>query len=191
MRLFKGIVDRIVEKEVKKRRFEMELMIKQEENQLIERHKIKVGELDGLIKDVARVRIKAEEEQKNLWKKLDILRDNLNAEKIFTKLWEMAYSKAVDAVWAIFKKETLHLAENAKIDGEIEGERKAKAKYDNMLDSAIYRFQGTVNAPLLFKRKQEIEAKFLIAQRNRDRDTTLKTEAQLELIKEVSNGKIN
>ena len=187
--MFKKLVDKIVEREVNKRRFDTELRIKKEETHLLEEHKLKVEKLDAVTKEVTRVRIKAEQEQENLWKKLDILRDNLNAEQIFSKLWEMAYSKAVDAVWAIFKKETLHLAENARIDGLYEGEKKAKEGYDKQLNSAIVTFQGAINAPLLFKRRQEIEEQFLVAQRSKDRETVLVTEAQLNLLKEVTNGK--
>ncbi len=136
------------------------------------------------ISELERVRNKAESEEKRLWERLDILRDNLNTEEVWLKLWEMAYSKAVDAVWAINQKETLHLIELARQESYL----KSKAEFDEDLrlrmDNLIQMSNSGENIPAvkILALKKDIEEKKLQAERIKNESLVNKYSAQLEII---------
>ncbi len=204
MGLFKRAADKIIQKQVDKRKSEIEQRIKEEESKILIAHKENIKEeenkllaiyksrtqqLETLIKDVERVKFRAEDEQKRLWERLDILRDSLNADQIFSKLWGMAYSKAVDVVWDLFKEETKHLVTLSKQDGYNQGELSSKTSYDRKLNELIKSSTDGVNIPLLFKRRDEANEKYLVSQKSKDIPRESFYKGQIELIEEITNGK--
>ncbi len=116
-----------------------------------EEYASKLSSLDNLIVKVAneiekssketeelkKVRAKAEEEQKRLWERLDILRDNLNTEDVWIKLWESAYSKAVDSVWLILQKEMLHMVGLSEEKAYLKAKEEFDADLNKRMDYLI------------------------------------------------------
>ena len=194
--MFKRIVDKIIDNEVAKRKLEIEERLRIEENKLKISYAEKLAELNALndklnnqIKEVERTRQNAEAEQKRLWERLDILRDNLNTEQVWMKLWESAFSKAVDVIWGIFKKETLHLIDLAKIDTYAEVEKKLSTQFDKKLGDIIAKSIDIVNVPLLLKLKEEAHKQYLIFEKVKDATQMQFYLGQLKLIEEVLNEK--
>ncbi len=196
-RMFKKAVDKIIAKEVNVRRAEIQVGISSLDSIYEKRKKeyeVKIADIDSLkvraetqISELERIRVKAEEEQKLLWERLDILRDNLNTEDVWMKLWEMAYSKATDAVWLVLQKEMLHLADLAENRAYL----KAKSEFDMNLSRLMEHLTKMSNdreaIPFIkvLALKKDIEDKKLIAERNNNdaqKEQIIKFTAQLELI---------
>jgi hypothetical protein len=196
-RIFKKKVDGIIAKEVDARRAEIQVGISALDSIYEVRKKeyeVKIADIDVLkskveteLKELERIRIKSEDEQKLLWERLDILRDNLNTEDVWMKLWEMAYSKATDAVWLVLQKEMLHLADLAENRAYL----KAKAEFDSNLSGFMEHLTKMSNdkeaIPFIkvLTLKKDIEDKKLVAERiNNDaqKEQIIKLTAQLELI---------
>jgi hypothetical protein len=136
------------------------------------------------IKELERVRNAAEEEQKRLWERLDILRDNLNTEDVWIKLWECAYSKAVDAVWPILQKELLHMVELAEqrvyLKAKDEFDIDLKRRIDNLISTAnMKEAVPFVKISALIKRVEEVK---LNAERVKNIPQIEKCSAQLEIL---------
>ena len=159
---FKGTVDKIIANELQTRKLKVE-------SELLE---------------LERVRNKAEEEQKRLWDRLDILRDNLNTEDVWIKLWECAYSKAVDSVWIILQKEMAHMVSLAEERSYV----RAKAEFDDDLNKRIEGLKSLANTKIdipalkVLALKKDIEDKMLIAERVKNVAQVSKYMAQLEIL---------
>lgn len=193
--MFKRIVDRIIDNEVSKRRIEVEQRLRAEEGELRISYQQKLSELNSLndklnrqIQEVERVRLNAETEQKRLWERLDILKDNLNTEDVWLKLWECAYSKAVDVVWEIFKKETLRLIELAKENNQEEIEKKFQEQYEAKLQSLIKESSDIINVPLFLLKKEEANKGYLEANKRKDGAKEQFFLGQLKLIEEIKKN---
>ena len=179
-KIFKKTINKIITKEVDARRAEIQIGISKLDSIYEERKKeyeVKIADIDALkfkvetqVDELERIRVNAEIEQKELWKRLDILRDNLNTEDVWMKLWEMAYSKATDAVWIILQKEMLHLVELAENRAYI----KAKAEFDADLKTRIdylIKISNDKEAIPIVKvlaLKKVIEEKILVAGRSQN-----------------------
>lgn len=153
-------------------------------NELTDQVKRKISEL-------SEIRCNAELTQKQLWERLDILRDGLQTEQIWMKLWECAYSKAVDTVWSVLKKETIRLIELAKEDGYKEAEERLAKQYENKLNDIISKCENDINIPLIFKRKEKVTLDYLHAQKCKDSRMENYYLGQKEFIEEICDGKNN
>ena len=189
-------VNAIVAKEVERRKKETQDLILEEEKLLRQQYNLKVKELDTLktevenqVSELKRLRENAITEQKRLWERLDILRDNLNNEQVWIKLWECAFSKAADVTWDIYKKETLHFIEIAKKESFEQGKIEIQKIYENRISDMVKESKDVVNIPLLLKRKDESMSLFLQHQRIKDTDKESYYKGQVDLIGEVLNGK--
>ena len=191
---FKGTVDKIIANELQTRRQELDLSVaklnseydfykKSYEDKLSGLGSLKLKVESELLK-LERVRNKAEEEQKRLWDRLDILRDNLNTEDVWIKLWECAYSKAVDSVWIILQKEMAHMVSLAEERSYV----RAKAEFDDDLNKRVEGLKSLANTktdiPVLkiLALKKDIEDKMLIAERVKNVAQVSKYMAQLEIL---------
>ena len=191
---FKGTVDKIIVNELQTRRQELDLSVaklnseydfykKSYEDKLSGLGSLKLKVESELLK-LERVRNKAEEEQKRLWDRLDILRDNLNTEDVWIKLWECAYSKAVDSVWIILQKEMAHMVSLAEERSYV----RAKAEFDDDLNKRVEGLKSLANTktdiPVLkiLALKKDIEDKMLIAERVKNVAQVSKYMAQLEIL---------
>jgi len=193
---FRKIVDKIIDFEVERRKKEVEQRLEIEKDKLwmelaTKRQEVYVltTELETQIKGIEKTRQKAEEEQKGLWERLDILKDNLNANGVMNRLWECAYSKAIDAVWSILKKETIHLTELANEDGQNKAKEEANKQYEKKLDDIIKKDMSLINIPLLYKLKEESRQQYLIFQRSKDNEKVQYFKGQIDLIAEILNEK--
>ena len=145
--------------------------------------------LDNETKEISRLRINAEVEQKRLWERLDILKDNLNTEQLWNKLWECAFSKSFDVTWELMKKEVTHIAEVSKQEGIELAKKQAEKEYQVKIDKYINSCMEKVNIPLIFKRKEEAYKNFLNYQRVKDEGRENYYKGQLDLIAEIYNEK--
>ena len=151
---FKGTVDKIIVNELQTRRQELDLSVAKLNSEYDFYKKSYEDKLSGLgslklkveseLLELERVRNKAEEEQKRLWDRLDILRDNLNTEDVWIKLWECAYSKAVDSVWIILQKEMAHMVSLAEERSYV----RAKAEFDDDLNKRIEGLKSLANTKI-------------------------------------------
>jgi hypothetical protein len=200
LKFIKRKVDDIIVLEVEKRRNEIEKRILAEEVKLNEEYHKKISELrfaneraELEISELKKVREKAQTEQKQLWEKLDILRDNLNSEKVWLNLWECAVVKVTDMVWDIQKKETLKLLDIVRQEGFDKGIEANKKIYESKVDALIKASVGEVNIPLLMKRKEEAYSLYLTYQRKQAKDKEVGKEnyykGQVDLIGEILNEK--
>ncbi len=209
MLIFNRFINKLVAKEVAKRT-EKEMADKRKElsaefikvqnefqeksNQEIQESqdklKVKLAEVNLLadtynlqIDALKKLRDKAEEEQKRLWDRLDILRDSLSADQVWSKLWALAYSKAVDVTWPILEKEIPHLVELAEQRAYLKARQEADDEYKLRLESLI-KVAGNENVSKLkiLALKQEIHEKMLIANRAKSVDNENKCLGKLELI---------
>ena len=192
---FKGTVDKIIANELQTRRQELDLSVAKLNSEYDFYKKSYEDKLSGLgslklkveseLLELERVRNKAEEEQKRLWDRLDILRDNLNTEDVWIKLWECAYSKAVDSVWIILQKEMAHMVSLAEERSYV----RAKAEFDDDLNKRIEGLKSLANTqtdiPVLrvLALKKDIEEKMLIAERVKNIAQVEKYMAQLEILR--------
>ena len=142
-------------------------------------------ELKLKINEIKQLRDEAQLEEKRLWDKLEILKDNLNSEQTWNKLWEAAFSKAIDIVWSIFKKETIHLAKLSFDDGYVKAEEILKIKFDNQIKEIEKNIQGGLNIVKIMSQYKEAKDNFLSAGRNRDANKQKFYEGQISLIEEV------
>jgi len=199
--MFKKIVDKIIEKEVDKRKLEIEERIKEEalksQIQIEQDNKEKLSQLSTLnnslifqIEEVKRTREKAEAEQKRLWERLNIIQDNLNTEKIYAGIYECAFSKAVDLVWDIMKNKVNDLVELARKGAYDEAEKNLTLIYEKKLQDIISKSDKDVNIPLLFKKKEIAHEGFLRADRMGNKKEKDFYEGQLNLLKEVIYEKV-
>lgn len=179
-------IDKIVEQEVQKRKSHIEELIQAKLNEFTALNK----RLNWQIKELERTREFTEAEQKRLWERLNILRDNLNTEDVWVKLWECAYSKATDKVWEIMKKETIHLVEIAKEDGYNKAKAELEERYNQKINSAIDTNREKVNVPLLVKKKDEANQLYLTYQRVHDKDKESYYKGQIDLIREIYNENV-
>lgn len=187
MSIFSKAVDRIIEREVSKRREEIQTEIAKLDfsykEHILSYNTLKT-KVENETKELERVRVKAEEEQKRLWERLDILRDNLNTEDVWIKLWESAYSKAVDAVWPILQKEMLHMVELAEQRAYL----KAKTEFDEDLSRRMEHLikLGNEKEAVPFVKilaiKKDITDKKLVAERIKNEAQIEKYAAQLEVL---------
>ena len=190
MNFIKKIIDARIEKEYLSRKHEVEERLRLEESRLWSAYQNKINELNVLnsnlqmkIEEVKRTRENAEVEQKKLWERLDILRDNLNSEQVWMKVWECAFSKATDVVWGIMKAETVKLVTMAKEDGRSEVEIKLKETFQARLKEI--EIGVGFNKPLLVERYEKCHNLFLIAERSKDELKKQYYKAQMELIDEI------
>ena len=193
MSIFNKIVDKIIAREVEKRRNEIQIGISELDVIYTERKKeyeVKIADIDVLkskveteLKELERIRIKAEEEQKRLWERLDILRDNLNTEDVWIKLWEMAYSKATDAVWVILQKEMLHLVELAEQRAYLKAKQEFDIDLNQRMDYLMKSGEGK-EVPLvkILALKKDIEDKKLYAEKVKNSALSDRYVAQLEIL---------
>lgn len=173
-----------------------EKLFKQQEEELIEfrnKHSLLILGLEksaeNQIVKLEETRQKCEVSQKELWDKLDILKDNLNTEQIWMKLWECAFSKAVDVVWSILKNEAVVLSGYAKTDGYKEAEDRLSKLYENKLNDVIEKSNKDINVALILKRKEEADSKYLHFNKCKDSRMESYYLGQKELIEEVFNDK--
>jgi len=190
-------VDKLVQDEFERRKKDLELQVKSEENRLkLESQKnsndlkVLVASMNTQIDETRRVREKAEEEQKRLWERLDILRDNLNTEDVWVKLWECAYSKATDKVWEIMKKETLHLVELSKDESYVKARNEFNEKLENRINELISKNSDLVNIPLMLKIRSESQNQYLLAEKTGDRERFNYNKGKVDLIAEIYNEKV-
>jgi len=190
-------VDKLVQDEFERRKKDLELQVKSEENRLkLESQKnsndlkVLVASMNTQIDETRRVREKAEEEQKRLWERLDILRDNLNTEDVWVKLWECAYSKATDKVWEIMKKETLHLVELSKDESYVKARNEFNEKLENRINELISKNSDLVNIPLMLKIRNESQNQYLLAEKTGDRERLNYNKGKVDLIAEIYNEKV-
>lgn len=173
--------------------------LKDNEIGLVKAYDTKLKDLDILksrveieLKELERIRIKSETEQKRLWERLDILRDNLNTEDVWIKLWEMAYSKAIDAVWIIQQKEALHLVELAEQRAYLKSKQEFEEDLNRRMDYFIQ--MNNVNDAIPFVKvlalKKRIEDIRLSAERLKNATQVDKCSAQLETIGGLLNGSV-
>jgi len=120
---------------------------------------------------------------------LDLSVAKLNSEydfykKSYIKLWECAYSKAVDSVWIILQKEMAHMVSLAEERSYV----RAKAEFDDDLNKRIEGLKSLANTqtdiPVLkiLALKKDIEDKMLIAERVKNVAQVSKYMAQLEIL---------
>ena len=192
---FKGTVDKIIVNELQTRRQELDLSVAKLNSEYDFYKKSYEDKLSGLgslklkveseLLELERVRNKAEEEQKRLWDRLDILRDNLNTEDVWIKLWECAYSKAVDSVWIILQKEMARMVSLAEERSYV----RAKAEFDDDLNKRIEGLKSLANTKIdipalkVLALKKDIEEKMLIAERVKNIAQVEKYMAQLEILR--------
>lgn len=188
-------VDNLIGEELLRRKYKVELEIKEQEQVLRDALKLKTNELIELnkkldieISEAKRLREKSGEEQKLLWQKLDILRDNLNTEQVWTKLWECAFSKSVDVVWGIMKNETVSLVNKAREEEYERAEKHLKEIYENRYKDFISNCSKDINIPLLLKRGEEAKEEFLKYGRLKDEIRENYYKSRIDLIGEVGNG---
>ncbi len=198
MNFIKKIIDARIEKEYLARKFEIEERLRQEESRLRQEesrvwlaYQSKIDELNKLntilhtkICEVKQSYEKAEEEQKRLWERLDILRDNLNSEQVWMKVWECAFSKAVTVVWGIMKDKTVELIDLAVKEKEEETKDKLTKLFHVELD--VIREGGQINKPLLLIRREELHKAFLAAERSKDQGKMTCYKAQMEIVDEIA-----
>lgn len=198
MWIFNKIVDRIIEQEVNKRRSEIIARIHDEEVILRKEYEIKLAEfselnkkLESEIEEVKKARIKAEEEQKRLWERLDILKDNLNTEDVWVKLWECAFSKAIDFIWPVLQKETQHLVELVEKQAYIKAESEFKNEVETRMANLIKMANDKEGIPFLkiIAIKKKIEEIKLNAERVKNMALTEKCFAELELLSNIMGEK--
>ena len=189
------IVDAKVQEELKNKREWIEELHAKEEAILKELHITKLASLNELImqlniqiEETKRVRIKSEEEQKLLWERLDILRDNLNSEQVWLKIWEMAYSKATDKVWEIMKSETTHLIELAKKNTYNQAVENLSKIYEQKIADILKNSTEKVNVALLLDKKEEFTRNYLTCQRGKDKERENYFQGKIDLIEELLNG---
>ena len=156
---------------------------------LVEKVNIQSRELNLQIQETQRIRNNAEEEQKKLWERLDILRDSFTADQIWSRLWECAYSKAIDAVWPILEKEIPHLIELAENRAYLKAKQEVDNEYKIQLEGLI-KIAGGQEVPKLkiLALKKEIHEKMLYANRVKNTDLESRYSAQLELIELLIGG---
>lgn len=188
--MFKKFVDARIEKEFSRRKEELERMLREEESSLRFIHSKKIEELNTLnselsqkIQEVKKVRETAENEQKRLWERLDILRDNLNSEQVWMRLWESAFSKAVDVVWGLMKENTEKLIILAKEEKEKEVSEKLTSKFKQDVER-IFK-SDKLNKELLSKKYDDLYEKFLEAERTKQKDKAMNYKAQMEILNEI------
>lgn len=196
--MFKRIIDKIIEKEVARRKIEIEEKIKEETLKIENDNKEKLSQLTSLnnsltfqIEEVKHTREKAEAEQKRLWERLNIIQDNLNTEKIYVSIWECAFSKAVDLVWDVMESKVKDLIELARKEAYEETEKHLTLINEKRLQDIISKSKDDINVPLLFKKKEIAKEEFLKADRIGNAKDKSFYEGQLELLKEVINEKTN
>ena len=103
---------------------------------------------------------------------------------LWIKLWECAYSKAVDSVWIILQKEMAHMVSLAEERSYV----RAKAEFDDDLNKRIEGLKSLANTqtdiPVLkiLALKKDIEDKMLIAERVKNVAQVSKYMAQLEIL---------
>lgn len=193
MSIFNKAVDKIIAREVEKRRNEIQIGISELDSIYTERKKeyeVKIADIDVLkikvekeLLELQRIRLQAEEEQKRLWEHLDILRDNLNTEDVWIKLWEMAYSKATDAVWLILQKEMLHLVELAEQRAYLKSKQEFDIDLNQRMDYLMKSGEGK-EVPLvkILALKKDIEDKKLYAEKVKNSALSDRYVAQLEIL---------
>src|SRR3990167_4291943 len=119
---------------------------------------------------------------------LDLSVAKLNSEydfykKSYIKLWECAYSKAVDSVWIILQKEMAHMVSLAEERSYV----RAKAEFDDDLNKRIEGLKSLANTKIdipalkVLALKKDIEEKMLIAERVKNVAQVSKYMAQLEI----------
>src|SRR3990167_7987446 len=102
---------------------------------------------------------------------------------LWIKLWECAYSKAVDSVWIILQKEMAHMVSLAEERSYV----RAKAEFDDDLNKRIEGLKSLANtktdipALRVLALKKDIEEKMLIAERVKNVAQVSKYMAQLEI----------
>ena len=120
---------------------------------------------------------------------LDLSVAKLNSEydfykKSYIKLWECAYSKAVDSVWIILQKEMAHMVSLAEERSYV----RAKAEFDDDLNKRIEGLKSLANTKIdipalkVLALKKDIEEKMLIAERVKNVAQVSKYMAQLEIL---------
>ena len=103
---------------------------------------------------------------------------------LWIKLWECAYSKAVDSVWIILQKEMAHMVSLAEERSYV----RAKAEFDDDLNKRIEGLKSLANtktdipALRVLALKKDIEEKMLIAERVKNVAQVIKYMAQLEIL---------
>jgi hypothetical protein len=190
-KFFKNKIQEKIDREVKLRKSEIEIAAQKEVETSLGQYQLKVLELDNFkqkaeneLSDLKSIRERANQEQKEIWEKLNILRDNLNTQDVWVKLWECAYSKAVDAVWSILQRETLHLVDLAEQRAYI----KAKEEFDADLKQRIDNLINTSNEKdaipfvKLLALKKKIEDVKLNSERIKNSAQIEKSSAQLEVL---------
>jgi len=111
-------------------------------------------------------------------------------DKKWADIWESAYLKAVDLAWDVQKKQTLHLIEIAKEESFNEGKNKSDEQYELKLLDLINKNSDVINIPLMMKKKEEAKDFYLRYERIKDHEKAQYYKGQIELINEVSNGKV-
>ena len=193
-KIFRKAVNQIIAKEVDKRRGEIQCGIVELDsiyNGRKKEYEVKIADIDVLkakveaeLKELECIRIKSEEEQKRLWERLDILRDNLNTEDVWIKLWEMAYSKAVDAVWPILQKEMLHMVELAEQRAYIKSKEEFEIDLGQRMEHLMKLGNEKEMIPFVkvLALKKDIEDKKLVAERVKNIAQIERYVAQLEIL---------
>ena len=138
------------------------------------------------LEELKRIRDNADIEQKRLWERLDILRDSFTADQIWSKLWECAYSKAIDAVWPILEKEMPHLIELAENKAYLKAKTEIEEDYKLRIEGLVKEAKGEdISRVKILVLRSEIHEKMLLANRNKSTDLENRYNAQLEFIKSI------
>lgn len=189
-KIFKKIIDTAIQKEIAytlaQKKLEISLAETELENEYSKNKEIydsKIVEVKGLTQELQRVRLKAETAQEQLWDRLDILRDSFTADQIWSKLWESAYSKAVDVVWPMLEKEMPRLVELAEARAYLKAKQEAIEDYRIQIDGLIKETEGQEVSKLkIVSLRKDIHERMLVANRNKNTDLENKCQAQLDLI---------
>lgn len=196
-KVFKKIIDTTIQKEIAyilaQKKFEIGQAEIELENDYLKNKAIydsKIVEVKELTvkadiqtQELQRVRLKAETMQEQLWDRLDILRDSFTADQIWSKLWESAYSKAVDIVWPMLEKEMPRLVELAEDRAYLKAKKEAEENYRIQINGLIKETEGQEVSKLkIISLRKDIHERMLVANRNKNTDLENKCQAQLDLI---------
>ena len=146
--------------------------------------------LDRELEAANRMRERAAEEQKRLWERLDILRDNLNSEQVWMKVWEAAFSKAFDMVWSIHKNQTIQLMDKVREEAVEEAKKQIIDQYDLKYKYMVEQNPAIFNMDLILGKREKANSDYLTVSRMKNdpsREVYLK--GRVEVLDEVINEK--
>jgi len=148
--------------------------------------------LDKLISEKESLIRKVEAEKSKLSETLNIVNQNLTAQDIWLKLWQLAFDKAMDVCWDLTKettKKTIDVVKNKAV-------REANEKTQEIIETNNLNIENKLkdmdlNKMSVLNARNESHKNYLIYNRNGDKKREQYYLGQLDLIERILNEKNN